>query len=325
MKVIDFHCDTLSRLLHTQREGAPESLLRNRMHVDLEKLARGGYLLQCFAVFVDLDETADPLAAAIGQIGLFYREMELYPGRIAPVRSWSDLEENRREGRMSAMLTAEEGSICRGDPAILRALYDLGVRIMTLTWNYENELGFPNDPAANRAETERGLKRRGVEIVAEMERLGMIVDVSHLSDAGFWDVCRCAKRPFIASHSNARAVCGHVRNLTDDMLRAIADRGGLTGINYCADFLDPGPDPALHSGTVALIAEHITHIRRVGGIDMIALGSDFDGIDRAPEMRDCSQLGMLATELHRRGFTDDEIEKVFCGNALRLLKGFLPD
>lgn len=324
MKVVDLHCDTLSRLLRAERTGGPESLLRNHMHVDIEKLMRGDYLLQCFAVFVDTDEEPDALAAAIGQLGLFYREMGRNRDRIAPVRTWAELEANRRAGRISAMLTAEEGAICRGDPAILRALYDLGVRIMTLTWNHENGLGYPNDPAANRPETERGLTVRGEEVVSEMERMGMLVDVSHLSDAGFWDVCRCAGKPFIASHSNARAVCGHVRNLTDDMLRAIADRGGLTGINYCADFLDPGPDPAQHRGTVALMAEHIAHIRDIGGIDMIALGSDFDGIDLAPEMYDCSRLPMLEWELRRRGFTDDEIEKIYSGNALRLLKEVLP-
>lgn len=324
MKVVDLHCDTLSRLLHAERAGAPEDILRNGGHIDLTRLAQGDYLLQCFAVFVDLDEAADALAEAVGQIGLFYRWMERYPDRIAPVRTRRELEENIRAGRLSAMLTVEEGAISRGDPALLRALYDLGVRMMTLTWNHENELGHPNRVAENRAESERGLKERGFETVAEMERLGLIVDVSHLSDAGFWDVCRCAKRPFVASHSNARAVCGHVRNLTDDMLRAIADHGGLAGINFCADFLDPGPDPARRIGTAALMAEHIAHIRDVAGLEVIALGSDFDGIGRAPDFGGCEGLPMLASALRRRGFTEDETEKVFHGNALRLLRAFLP-
>ena len=324
MDVIDLHCDTLSRMRHDERIGKPTALAENEYHVDLDRLERGGYALQCFAAFVDLDGEPEPLSAAIEQIGLFYREMARYPDRIAPVRTWAELEENRRRGRLSAMLTAEEGSVCRGDANILRALYELGVRMMTLTWNHRNMLAYPNDVLSNHPDTEHGLTEQGFEILEEMEHLGVIVDVSHLSDAGIRDVCRRAKRPFVASHSNARAVCGHVRNLTDDMLLAIADHGGLAGINYCADFLDPGPDPSLHVGSVAYMAEHISHIRRVAGIDVIALGSDFDGIERAPEMYDCSCLPMLERELRRRRFSDDEIEKIYCGNALKLLEKMLP-
>jgi len=319
MRVVDLHCDTLSCLRRAERRGEPKSLLRNDLQVDIEKLERGGYLLQCFAAFVDLAKEPDPLAAAMEQIGIFYRELALYPDRIGQVRTWSDIEENRCAGRLSALLTAEEGAICRGDPSILRSLYELGVRIMTLTWNHENGLGFPNHAAENRPDAEHGLTERGAALLAEMERLGIVADVSHLSDAGFRDVCRLAKKPFIASHSNARAVCGHVRNLTDGMLRAVADRGGIAGINYCVDFLDP----AGQAGTASRMAEHIVHMRRVGGIDMIALGSDYDGIDRAPELYDCSCLPMLERELRRRGFTESEIEKVFSGNALRLLRDAL--
>ena len=324
MKVIDLHCDTLSRIRRSERQGIPAALGKNAFHIDLDKLERGDYLLQCFAAFVDLGEEPEPLGAAMEQIGLFYREMARCPDKIAPVRTWSDLEENRRLGRLSAVLTAEEGQICRGDVNILRALYALGVRMMTLTWNYENALAHPNDVFSNRPDAEHGLTERGFEILAEMERLGMIVDVSHLSDAGIRDVCRRAQKPFVASHSNVRAVCGVVRNLTDEMLRAIAEHGGVTGINYCADFLDPRPDVSPHVGAVAFMADHIAHIRDVGGIDMIALGSDFDGIDQAPEMYDCSCLPMLERELRRRRFSEDDIEKIYSGNALRLLKQMLP-
>ena len=324
MKAADLHCDTLSRLRRDERRGMPRTLGENKYHIDLGRLERGGYLLQCFAAFADLDEDPDPLCAAMEQIGLFYREMARYPDRIAPVRTWSELEEARRRGRISAMLTAEEGAICRGDANILRALYELGIRMMTLTWNHRNMLAYPNDVPFNRPDTGHGLTERGFEIMDEMERLGMIVDVSHLSDAGILDVCRRAKRPFVASHSNARAVCGHVRNLTDDMLRAIAEHGGLAGINYCADFLDPDPDPSRHTGSVSLMAEHISHIRSVAGIDTVALGSDYDGIEQAPEMYDCSCLPMLERELRRRRFSEDEIEKIYCGNTLRLLKEMLP-
>lgn len=332
MKVIDLHCDTLSELRHAAQRGEPADLMQNGLHIDIQKLRAGDYMLQCFAAFINLGEEEDPLVAALEQIDLFRRFMERYGDTIAQVKTWADLERNRREGRLSAMLTVEEGGCCLGNPAILRTLYTLGVRIMTLTWNFENELAYPNIVPGDSADifpcganVTHGLKERGFEFVREMERLGMIVDVSHLSDAGFWDVCKCAARPFIASHSNARAACGHVRNLTDDMLRALADRGGITGINYCAGFLDPNPDPDAQRSTAALMAEHIGHIRNVGGIDMIALGSDFDGIEHNLELYDCSRLPLLEAELRRRRFTDGDIEKIFHGNALRLLREFLPE
>lgn len=320
MTYIDLHCDTLSRLRDAKRRGEPKALRANDLHVDLDKLRRGGCLLQCFAAYVDLGREADPLAAALEQMDILDEELAENADAIAPVRTWSELEANRRAGKLSAMLTLEEGAICRS-PDALPALYDRGARIMTLTWNHENAYAYPNEVAANRPDTVRGLKPAGIELMREMERLGMIVDVSHLSDAGIYDVIRHARKPFIASHSNARAVCGHVRNLPDDMLRAIADRGGVTGLNFCVDFLDP----AGGTGTVGDMAAHIGHIRRVGGIDMIALGTDFDGIDRAPELYDCSQLPRLADALRRRGFSDDAIEKIFRGNVLRLLKDALPD
>lgn len=332
MKVIDLHCDTLSELRHAEKKGKTADIRKNDLHIDLEKMKKGDYMLQCFAAFINLGEEGNPLVSALEQIDIFQRFMDQYSDWIAPVRSWADLERSRREGKLSGMLTVEEGGCCLGNPAILRTLYELGVRIMSLTWNYENELAYPNIVPGDSADifpcdanTTDGLKARGVEFIHEMERLGMIVDVSHLSDAGFWDVCRCASRPFIATHSNARSVCGHVRNLTDDMIRALADKGGLTGINYCAGFLDNNPVQEMQRSTVALMAEHIRYIRNVGGIDCIALGSDFDGIEHNLEMYDCSCLPMLEAELHRKNFSESDIEKIFHGNALRLLKEFLPE
>lgn len=325
MKIVDFHCDTLSALRMAARKGETKALDSNDLHIDLDKLEKGGSLLQCFAAFVFLGEEGDPLLSALEQIDLFYQAMERHSDRIGQVKTWADLERNRAGGKLSAMLTLEDGGMCRGDLSVLRTLYRLGARIMSLTWNFENEIAFPNrfDMATGAAapENERGLKERGYEFIAEMERLGMIVDVSHLGDAGFWDVARAATRPFIATHSNARAVCGHVRNLTDEMLRAVADKGGVTGINFCGAFLDPGEKPC---STAYWMGEHIEHIRHVGGIDMIALGSDFDGIEPEIELGSFAGMPLLEAELHRRRFSDDEIEKIFSGNALRLLREFLP-
>ena len=331
MKVIDFHCDTLSELRDSQLRGEPKSFESNDLHIDLRKLQKGDYMLQCFAAFINLgNKEENPLVTALEEFDQFYRLLETHPQEIAQVRTWADLEANREAGRISALLTVEEGGCCLGNLSILRMLYQLGVRIMTLTWNHENELAYPNKAPGNSegsfiwgANDWNGLKEAGFAFVEEMERLGIIIDVSHLSDAGFWDVYRHTTRPFIASHSNARAKCSHVRNLTDDMIRAISDRGGLTGINYCAAFLDPQENERMRRSTVALMADHIEYIRNVGGIDMIGLGSDFDGIGGNLEMYDCSCLPMLEAELERRRFHGGDIEKIFHGNALRVLREFL--
>lgn len=148
----------------------------------------------------------------------------------------------------------------------------------------------------------------------------MIVDVSHLSDKGFWDIAEHSTRPFAASHSNCRALAPHCRNLTDEMIRAMAERGGLVGLNYCSGFLDDQPRPQLCRSTTALMAKHAAHFKQVGGIEIIGLGSDFDGIGGKLEMDDCSKLPLLAEALRKEGFTEDEVERIFYRNAQRFFE-----
>ena len=234
---------------------------------------------------------------------------------------------------MSAMLTLEEGGMCLGETALLRDFYRLGARMMTLTWNFQNQLGYPNRMELHEGEsyprflpdTEHGLTEKGIEFVQEMERLGMIIDISHLNDAGIWDVFRYTKKPFVASHSNARALASHPRNLTDDMIRALAERGGVAGINFCAAFLrdrdETGQEPT-HSYCRDMVA-HMKHMKMIGGIGCIGLGTDFDGIGSIVEMKDCSGMQMLAEEMEKQGFTGSEIEAVFSKNVLRVYKEIL--
>ena len=147
MKVWDLHCDTLYELRRAEKAGAPKSFLHNDLHIDLEKLQQGDYLLQCFAAYVDLADPApgaDPLVSVLEEIDIFKRLMAAYPEKIAPVYTAADLERNRAEGKLSAMLTVEEGGCCKGSLGVLRRLQELGVRMMTLTWNYPNELAAPN-------------------------------------------------------------------------------------------------------------------------------------------------------------------------------------
>lgn len=324
MDIVDLHCDTISAL---RRQKGREGLRKNSLHLDLTRMGRSGYRLQTFAAFVDLEEEADPWEACQEQIRLLETELAANRDWIGPMRSYADYEENRRQGKMSALLSLEEGAVCQGEPERVKQLYQDGVRMMTLTWNYANGLGFPNrvnilpEKEILCQPEEQGLTEKGRAVLEEMESLGMLVDVSHLSDGGFWDVAANTRRPFLASHSNARTVCGHTRNLTDAMIRELGSRGGLIGLNFCVAFLRPGWQPGdERGGTPEEMAAHLRHMWDVGGLDCLALGSDFDGIREAPSFQDCAGLPVLWDALGHAGFSEDQREQIFHGNAERFFR-----
>ena len=331
MKVVDMHCDTIAEILKDHQAGGQMSILENNLHIDLQKMKQGDYLLQNFALYVNLEKADNPFIHAMKLADTFFTEMEAYQDIIGIVRFWKDIEKNRKEGKMSAMLTLEEGGMCLGELSLLRDFYRLGARMMTLTWNFQNELGYPNRMELREGmpvfllDTEHGLTEKGIAFLQEMERLGMIIDISHLNDAGIWDVFRYTKKPFVASHSNARALASHPRNLTDDMIRALAERGGVAGINFCAAFLrdkdEMGNEP-VYSLCRDMVA-HMKHMKNIGGIGCIGLGTDFDGIGSIVEMKDASGMKMLADEMEKEGFTTGEIEAVFHDNVLRVYKEIL--
>lgn len=313
MYVADMHCDTISKIFYHHKRGEQACLLSNNFQVDLCKLEQGGYLLQNFAIFVDIGLEAFPYQCAKDQIAVFYEEIRKNASKIGQARTVKEIRKNRDAGKLSAILTLEEGEICEGDLRKLEEFYQEGVRMMSFTWNYENSLG-----------TERGLTDLGIVFLEKMEDLGIIPDVSHLSQAGFYDVCRYSKKPFVASHSNATALCGHKRNLTDDMIRKMAERGGVIGVNFYGLFLEEGLEnadekPSVYS-RIERIADHILHMIHVGGSGCVGLGSDFDGIDDNLELSDCSKIGRLELELKKRGLSEREIEGVFCQNVLTLYK-----
>lgn len=202
--------------------------------------------------------------------------------------------------------------------------------MITLTWNYPNKIGFPNynkNTASSFKEMYRhndtdGLTPFGIEYIQEMERLGIIIDVSHLSDAGFYDVCKYTKAPFVASHSNARSICGVARNLTDKMILELAKRKGVIGINYYGAFLQDSEDGKAPSKIKDMI-QHIQHIKTIGGIDCVGLGSDFDGIGGELELQDVSYLPQLREALKKAEFTEEEIDKIFYQNVLRVYQEVL--
>lgn len=313
MYFADLHCDTISKLLSDRRAGLETSLRADTTrHIDLLRLQESGSVLQNFALFVPLHGEREPLEEVLTLADLYQSELKKNTDLLTPVLTAADLDTARKSGKIASVLTVEEGGVCRGNPAVLRTLFRLGVRMLTLTWNYPNELGFPNG-------SEGGLTSVGFSFLEEMEALKMTADVSHLSDEGFWDVCRHAKRPFVASHSACRALWGHRRNLTDAMLRAIGDRGGLVGINFYADFLRNTKMTRTED-----IAAHIRHAADKAGMDAVALGSDFDGIDLPLEMGGCEGLSALLPALRKAGFHEGEIETICWKNVWRFYQETLP-
>lgn len=309
---IDLHCDTISVLFKEPECG---TLKENKLCVDIEKLKEANALAQFFALFVDQKQVGNPLEYALLLMDKFYMEIAENEDLIAVAKNGQDLLNNQQQNKISAFLTIEEGSVIRGKIEHLRNFYRLGVRLMTLTWNYPNEIGYPNHGYTYK---ENGLTVFGREVVMEMNQLGMIVDVSHLSDQGFYDVADLATKPFIASHSNSRSMTAHCRNLTDEMIRILAQKGGVMGINFARRFLGES-----EMSRVCDMVRHIRHIYQVGGIDVLAIGTDFDGIDPHIEIAHFGQMDRLIIALGQAGFTENEIEKICFSNSMRVIKDCL--
>ena len=312
MKLIDLHCDTIDKLMLNTKE---YNLKRNEFSVDIEKLKKADSLAQTFALFVDTSSIQNPYDYCMSMADKFLEEMEKNKDTIAIATNYKDIMENEANAKMSALLAIEEGAVLEGKIENLKRFYDLGVRMMTLTWNHPNEIGFPHNVGLSK---EKGLTDFGKEVVQNMNELGMLVDVSHISDAGFYDVADLSTKPFIATHSNARQMMNHSRNLTDDMIKVLANSGGVTGLNFFHSFLSEDSQTKIE-----YIINHMKHIINVGGLDVLAIGTDFDGIDSVVEVKDISEMDKLVMALEREGFSDDQIEKIYYKNALRVIKDVL--
>ena len=311
MPIIDLHCDTITELLRLKK-----SLKKNELNASIEKLLASDVLCQFFAIFVKLEnyETIDEAWEYYLKVySKFDMEITQNSDSIALSLNYDDILKNRSEGKISAFLTVEEGGICGDKLKRLDELHQIGVRLITLTWNYENSIGFPNSSDVGIMSS--GLKTFGKDFVKKMNYLGMLIDVSHLSDKGFWDVVELSKYPFVASHSNARAITNVTRNLDDPMLKALADKGGVTGINFFSKFL--GDDG---QGSVEQMVTHINHIKNVAGIDVIALGSDFDGFTGNCEIKDSGEYIKLIEALKAEKYTSEEIDKITYKNAARVIQ-----
>ena len=308
--MIDLHCDTIMQLLDHPDSG---DLYRNTWKIDIEKLQKAHSKVQDFALFINLGDTNDPYGRYEEMRNLCTTQIHLYGEHIQHVLSYQDVESVYASGKIGALMSIEEGGVLGGDLDKLKQAYQDGVRLITLTWNYPNGLGGPHC-----GEQHKKLTPKGIEFVEAMQDLGIIVDCSHLNDAGTEQLGDILDVPFIASHSNAREVTAHTRNLPDNLIKLIANKGGVIGLNFAQSFLGTSPVSRIED-----IVKHGLYLINKGGEDVVALGTDFDGIKPNTEIKDASEMYRLYDVFKEAGLSVDQCEKLFWKNADRLLKEIL--
>lgn len=304
----DAHCDTISRCME-----AGEGMRKNCGHLDFARLAKYGTAGAVFAIFHDAAKPpADGMLAEFRrQCDFFTREVEKNADLVTHCRTAAQIRAAHEAERAAALLSVEGAELLACDPELLFEAHERGVRAVNLTWNRANALS-----GSNVEDAQRGLSDRGRAFVRAAEALGIFVDVSHLSDAGFWDVVRMTHKPILATHSNARTVCPHTRNLTDDMFRAIVETGGAVGVNLYSRFVAPEGAAAMED-----IVRHVDRFMELGGEKSVCIGADFDGCDAlAGGIGGVSDMPLLWEALARRGYTREVLEDIFAGNLLRVLQ-----
>lgn len=317
--VVDTHCDTLLRvagrgsMFGRQQEPYRLGDRHEEGHIDLPRLQEGGVDVQFFAAYIEPIYKPDrSLKRTMQLFDAFFTELEANPEQMMLAKTAADIDAAKAQGKVAAVMAIEGGEALEGDLGVLRILHRLGVRAIGLTWNERNDIA----DGAGDNRSGGGLSEFGAKVIAEMNRLGILVDVSHLSDPGFFDVIQLSQQPIIASHSNARAVCDHRRNLTDEQIKALAKNGGVMGMNFCAPFVKADGKPVLED-----LIDHIDHIVQLVGPEHVGLGSDFDGISAAPkELTDATKIPLITEALVKRGYGEDHIRLILGGNYLRIFR-----
>lgn len=353
MFILDSHCDTPSQILRLR----DLSVDNEYSHVDFPKLKRGGVDGAFFALYVPASlDTEEAYAYSQRLLDAVHSTINQNPAAVRLAVSEQDAKKNQAGGIFSMFLGLENGSPVGGSMDRLHAFYDAGVRYMTLCHSRDNQIC---DSCASVSGRWGGLSPFGKEVIAEMNRIGMLVDVSHISDAAFYDVIRCSQKPVVATHSCCRALSDHPRNMTDDMIRALASEGGVIQINFYPLFLDidfrnilsasgimdygeaveeefikdpSDPDKRaawnevqkalneLQRPSFKLIADHIDHVVSLVGIEHVGIGSDYDGIEVTPDgMEDISMMPRIFDELRSRGYSEADLAKIASENFFRIL------
>lgn len=350
--IVDTHNDVTSRTVDGFDVGRPDG----KGHTDIPRLRAGNVGAIFFSAYVAAGYAAKGQAAhrALEMIDTIrYDIVERHPGDFVLALTAADIERAHREGKIAALIGIEGGHAIEDSLRLLRNYYRLGVRYMTLTHsntnNWADSSGDEDDPRVKR---HNGLTAFGREVVREMNRLGMIVDISHVSDKTFWDVLESSRAPVMASHSSCRALSNIPRNMSDEMIAALARKGGVIQINFGCEFLSQAsasaspwanrelarklreiPDrdaraeairkasAAMPRATLADVVAHIDHVVKLAGIDAVGIGSDFDGVGCTPEgLEDVSKFPNLTRALLERGYSENDIRKIYGGNTLRLLR-----
>jgi membrane dipeptidase len=316
--LIDTHNDLPLRLL----KGFDVGKRAADGHTDAPRLREGGVGAVMFAAYVSPArvKTRDAAHNGLEMIdAIRHGIVARYPNDFVLALTAEDILAARRKGKIAALIGVEGGHAIEDSLGILRSFYALGARYMTLTHantnNWADSSGDLGDPAVKH---HNGLSDFGREVIREMNRLGMIVDVSHVSDKTFWDVLETSSAPVFASHSSCRALCDVPRNMTDEMILAMAKKGGVIQINFAAAFLTRRKDPPAN---VEDVAAHMDHVVKIAGIGAVGIGTDYDGIDRAPVgLEDVSRFPNLTRALAAKGYSRADIEKIYSGNTLRLMR-----
>lgn len=309
MKIIDLHCDTLTA---EARDGSylEKPMYNDQCDMAFSKVPEGVKWAQLHAVFMPDKYRGDDAVSFYEKIKSSYSsQLEQFSDTVVQCRSAADIEAAWAAGKFASVLAVEGGSVLAGDLTRVKEIADDGVKFMTLVWNGENEIGSGHD-------TEKGLSEFGKSVVPVLEESGIIIDVSHLNDAGFSDLLGVASRPFVATHSNARSICYHKRNLTDDMIKEMVARNCLIGLNYYTAFIsdDENCDYA------EMFYRHIAHFINLGAEKNLALGSDFDGALLPDCLSSPSEVVKMYDYLLKKGLTSRQLDDIFYGNALRFMK-----
>lgn len=323
----DTHCDTITA---SMRRG--ETIIKNSIHLDLTRLASYAPAAQVFAVFTrpapegpppsmtrdtnffDLPDAPSDVLIRLCEEALNALTEQLDQASDIAVlcRSAADIRAAAQQGKVAALISIEGAELIGCDIARLERAYERGVRLVNITWNYPNTLSGTAMSSNN-----SGLTQKGCEFFKAAQEMGVAVDMSHISEAAFWDCCELAQKPIIASHSNSRALCPHARNLTDEQFSALVKLGGGAGLNLCADFLGLGRD-------VEAVVDHAEHFLALGGEKSVCLGGDLDGIDEMPrEMHGVQDWGLVYEAMLRRNWNEDLVRDIFYNNWLAIMEKIL--
>ncbi|MBR5156256.1 MAG: dipeptidase [Clostridia bacterium] len=306
--IVDAHCDTIGYLFNQGKE-----LKTNDRHLNIDCMNQYKGYIQFFASWIDRN-AENCLSQALGMFDAFYRELEKNKDTLQQITDSDTLHKAINENKIGAMLTVEDARALCGELANLRMFYKLGVRAVGLTWNHDN--GVAEGALSNSG---AGLTDFGRDVVREMNRLGMIVDVSHTSKKAFWDVLETSEKPVMASHSNTEAICAHPRNLDDEQIRAIIKSRGMIGINIYPVFLSDS-----ETANIDDIIRHIDHILSLGGEKVLGMGTDFDGISSTPtDINNVGELYKLFDKMKKMGYQDSLITAITHGNFVNFLEKML--